>query len=379
MRFVTKKETSAPLPSRDDILAFIAREREAAGERAPARIGKREIARAFQLKGADKIGLKRVLKDMEADGAVERRGKRLAKPGTLPPTIVAEIFTRDRDGDLLAKPVDWDEAQGRAPTIVLHVPRRQRPGTPTPGLGDRALVRAEIIRDARGNEPTYSGRVVKLLARARNQVLGIYRAGPNPGAGGQVWPVDKKTANKGALFIREGDAGDAQDGDLVAVDILRSGRLGLPAAKVAERVGSFESEKAVSLIAIHTHKIPHVFRPETLAESEAARPATMAGREDWRALPLVTIDPPDAKDHDDAVHALRDTDPANPGGFVLTVAIADVAAYVQPGSRSTARRWSAATRSTSPTASYRCCPSASRTISARCVRARTARRSPCAW
>ena len=95
---MTKKPILTPLPSREEILAFIAREREVAGERAPAKIGKREIARAFQLKGADKIGLKRILKEMEEDGAVERRRKGLTKPGALPPTSIAEIFTRDRDG-----------------------------------------------------------------------------------------------------------------------------------------------------------------------------------------------------------------------------------------------------------------------------------------
>jgi ribonuclease R len=101
---------------------------------------------------------------------------------------------------------------------------------------------------------------------------------------------------------------------------------------VRERLGSVKSEKAVSLIALYAHNIPHVFPPEVLAEAEKARPVSPEGREDWRDLPLVTIDPPDAKDHDDAVHALPDPDPDNSGGFVVTVAIADVAAYVKPGS-----------------------------------------------
>ncbi len=99
-----------------------------------------------------------------------------------------------------------------------------------------------------------------------------------------------------------------------------------------ERLGSLESERAVSLIAIHAHGIPQVFRRETLDEAEAAKPATPAHREDWRKLPLVTIDPPDAKDHDDAVHAEPDSAANNRGGFILTVAIADVAHYVTPGS-----------------------------------------------
>ncbi len=317
------------LPSREEIVAFIARERDAMGDRTPVKIGKREIARAFQLTGADKIALKHLLKELEAEGSVERRGKTLSKPGRLPPTVIAEIFTRDRDGDLLAKPVDWDAAQGTAPTIVIHRPRKQRVGTPTPGLGDRALVRTEFDSDASGREPAYSGRIVKVLAKARSHVLGIYKAGP--GTGGRILPVEKKAANR-ILHVLAGDEGEAQDGDLVAVDILKGSRLGAPNAKVRERIGSFASEKAVSLIAIHTHKIPSVFPPAVIAEAEAAEAAPAAGREDWRALPLITIDPADAKDHDDAVHAASDPDPENPGGFVLTVAIADVAAYVRPRS-----------------------------------------------
>jgi ribonuclease R len=103
-------------------------------------------------------------------------------------------------------------------------------------------------------------------------------------------------------------------------------------ARVKERLGSLAGEKAVSLIAIQSHEIPSVFGSEALAEAQAARPATLAGREDWRQVPLVTIDPIDAKDHDDAVFARLDPDLNNRGGFVIDVAIADVAHYVRPSS-----------------------------------------------
>ncbi|HYP58279.1 MAG TPA: RNB domain-containing ribonuclease, partial [Beijerinckia sp.] len=318
------------LPSRADIIAFIAREREALGEKAPAKIGKREIARAFNIKGDDRIALKRMLKELEQEGAIERRRKSLHKPGGLPAVVLAEVFSRDRDGDLLAVPVEWDNEQGLAPKIVLSVLRKPRPGTPVPGLGDRALVRVEALPAATPGEPAYSGRIIKLLTRQKAQMLGIFRAAPN--GGGRVLPVDKKSLGRGELDISEANMGEARDGDLVAVEVLRSGRFGLPSAKVRERLGAFDSEKAISLIAIHAHGIPNIFRPETIAESERAHAATMDHREDWRALPLVTIDPPDARDHDDAVHAEPDPDPANPGGFILNVAIADVAAYVRPGS-----------------------------------------------
>src|SRR5262249_1057053 len=107
---------------------------------------------------------------------------------------------------------------------------------------------------------------------------------------------------------------------------------GLQSARVRERLGSLATERAVSLIAIHAHGIPNVFPRAALAEAEAARAVDLKGREDWRQVPFVTIDPADAKDDDDAVHAVADSDPGNPGGHIVSVAIADVAQYVQPGS-----------------------------------------------
>jgi ribonuclease R len=323
----------AALPSRADILAFIAREREAMGGKAHGKIGKREIARAFNIRGADKIALKRLLKDLESEGAIERRRKTLHKQGLLPAIVLADVTARDRDGDLLATPAEWDIAQGPAPKILLTIRARtktsSRSGAPAPALGDRALIRVEPLPGAEPGEPAYAGRVVKLLPRSKAQLLGIFRA--SLGGGGRIVPIDKKNVNRGELSVGPGDEGAAGDGDLVAVEILRTGRLGLPAAKVRERLGALDNEKAISLIALHSHRIPHAFRPDALVEAERARPAGMAHREDWRAIPLLTIDPADAKDHDDAVHAECDPDPANPGGFILRVAIADVAAYVTPG------------------------------------------------
>jgi ribonuclease R len=227
-------------------------------------------------------------------------------------------------------PAEWDATQGPAPKILLMAQSRQRPGGPVPGPGDRALMRVELVVGAEPGEAAYTGRVVKLLPRAKSQVLGIFRA--DMGGGGRIVPIEKKNFHRGELSVGPGDEGTARDGDLVAVELLRTGRLGLPAAKVRERLGALDNEKAVSLIAIHAHQLPHVFRPEVIAEADRARPANMDHREDWRALPLVTIDPADAKDHDDAVHAEPDSDPANPGGYILCIAIADVAAYVRPGS-----------------------------------------------
>ncbi len=315
---VTKKATTAAkskpkaLPTRDQILAFIAEH--------PGQAGKREIARAFGISGGEKIALKATLKELAEDGLVERRRKRLKRPTDLPPVAVLVVSGRDPDGELIAEPVEWPEEGEPAPKILI--PRDKRRDAPVPGIGDRILAR---LKPAVDDEPL-TGRVIKLIERKPATVLGVFRAGPG---GGRIEPVDRKQK---ALVIDSDGVGKAKEGDLVSVTVTRAGRYGLDRARIAEVIGSMKSEKAVSLIAIHAHGIPNLFPPEVLAEATAARPATMADREDWRALPLVTIDPADAKDHDDAVHAEPDPDAGNPGGFVVTVAIADVAWYVRPGS-----------------------------------------------
>ena len=304
------------LPSRDELLAFI---RERSGN-----VGTREIARAFGAKNADRAELKRMLRDLTEGGHIERRRKRLHRAGTLPPVVLADITGRDSDGELLARPTEWDEdAHGAAPVIRISMQRRARPGE-VAGVGDRALLRVE-----RDGEET-NGRVIKLLDHAKHRVLGIFRGLPD--GGGRLVPIDKKQLGRELAIPRE-RTGGAADGDLVAVEVARQGRFGLPTGSVVvERLGSLKSEKAVSLIAIHAHGIPHTFNRSIMADAEAARPATLDGREDWRHVPFVTIDPPDAKDHDDAVHATPDPDPRNQAGHIVSVAIADVAHYVLPGS-----------------------------------------------
>jgi ribonuclease R len=317
-----KRPPSQPSqPSKQQILAFI-------GEQS-GRIGTREIARAFGLKNADRAELKRTLRELADEGRVDKRKKKLHHPGTLPQVVLADIGTRDADGELIAVPTEWDEeAHGPPPKIRVRVPRRARPGE-VAGVGDRALLRVEETGED-GEAIRHSGRVIKIVDRAKQRVLGIYRALPN--GGGRLAPIDKKQLGR-ELAIPPGAGADAQDGDLVAVEVAPGrGRLGLTMARVTEKLGSLKSERAVSLIAINAHGIPNVFPAAALREAEAAEAVTLRGREDWREVAFVTIDPPDAKDHDDAVHAVPDADPKNPGGHVISIAIADVAHYVQPGS-----------------------------------------------
>ncbi|WP_425104709.1 ribonuclease R [Ancylobacter sp.] len=293
-------------------------------------VGKREISRAFGLDGSDRIALKELLRELADEGLIGSKRRKLHLPGALPAVVLSEVVERDEDGELIATPVDWDEEEsGEAPRILVRLARRGRLAGPAPTVGDRVLLKTEEIPEADGRI-RHNGTVLKVIEKARALTLGIFRRDIQTG-GGRLTPIDKRNMGR-ELAIPPDFTGEAQEGDLVSVEIIRHHAYGLPTAKVKERLGSVATEKAISLIAIHAHGIPSVFRREALAEAEEAQPASLRGREDWRDLPLVTIDPPDAKDHDDAVHATPDLDPDNEGGFILTVAIADVAAYVRPNS-----------------------------------------------
>ncbi len=324
-----ERKRAPALPSREELIAFIGGEAAPNGERPPARVTKRDIARAFGVKGAAKAELKLLIKDLENEGAIARGRKALEVQGRLPTIVVADVAERDRDGDLVARPAEWD-GEGPPPRILVRSPRGKRDNARAPGLGARVLMRVEFDPDATGEEPAYSGRVIKILDKVKARVFAVFRKAED--GSGRALPVEKRGAAR-EFVVPAAFAAEAEDGDLVAIEPLRQGRFGLPSARIVEQLGSVKSERAVSLIALATHHIPHVFSPAALKEAETARPVRLAPpREDGRSLPLVTIDPPDAKDHDDAVHAAPDSDPANPGGFVVTVAIADVAAYIRPGS-----------------------------------------------
>jgi ribonuclease R len=315
------RQRDSGFPSTETIVAFIRAH--------PGKVGTGEIAREFGLKNADRAALKQLLRELADEGIIKKRGKDLGEPETLPATLLADITSRDSDGELLAVPAEWDEVENsEPPKIRIHMPRRAKPGT-SAGIGDRALLRVEKIEERVRDGVAYRGRILKVLDHARTRVLGIFRK--NPDGSGRLIPVDKKQAGR-ELNIARADTSGAENGDLISVDLVRSRGFGLASGKVKERLGSIASEKAISLIAIHAHDIPQAFSRSALHEAEEADPATLKGREDWRDVPLVTIDPPDAKDHDDAVHAAPDSDPNNKGGFIVHVAIADVAFYVRPGS-----------------------------------------------
>ncbi|POO57568.1 ribonuclease R [Agrobacterium rosae] len=308
------------VPPRDVLLKFIAEH--------PDQASKREIAKAFGLKGETRIVLKALLKELETDGMVHKSRKSLMKPGGLPPVTVLDITTRDKDGGLIGRPAEWPEENGAAPAVIIRQSSadRQKGKAPVGGIGDRVLAKIFPSKEAGG--PAYTARIIKLIDRRQGGSLGVFKE--TPGGGGRLMPIERRGDE---MVIDPDGVGDAKDGDLVEVETSRnSGRYGLPRAKVLSVVGSVASEKAISMIAIHAHGIPHIFSSDVLAAADAAKPATMAHREDWRKLPLITIDPADAKDHDDAVYAELDPSPDNPDGVIVTVAIADVSYYIRSGS-----------------------------------------------
>jgi len=301
------------LPSKTDLIKWI--------QDNPGKTSKRDISQAFGIKGADRIDLKRMLKELTAEGHLETRQKAYQDPNLLPPIAVLTISPPDRDGDLFARPMDW-KGEGDEPRILIL----PKPGGPALGAGDRILARLEATQD---KDHDYEGQLVRKIGSAPSRILGLYRTGSE---GGRIVPIDKKSDRE--WRVPEADRNGAKDGELVeAQQTGPKGRMGLPRAKVVVVLGDPMAPKSVSLYAIHTHGIPDEFPDDVVLEAEQAQPVKLGKREDLTHLPLITIDPADARDHDDACYAHHDDDPTNEGGFVVWVAIADVAHYVTPGSK----------------------------------------------
>ena len=300
------------IPSKPEILDWVAEN--------PTLTAKRDIAKAFGIKGAARIDLKRVLKELEAEGHLEKRKRSYQDPDRLPPVSVLQVTGPDKDGDLFAKPMEW-QGEGVEP-VVLVIPRASDPAL---GAGDRILARLTLVQ---AQDHHYEARLIRRIGANPQRVLGIFRKTTE---GGRIVPIDKGSDKE---WWVPGDATHgAKDGELVEAEQAGpKARMGSPRARIVERLGDPSAPKAVSLIAIHQHGIPDDFPDDVMAQADAAKPVGLKGREDLRDLPLITIDPSDARDHDDACYAHADEDPKNEGGHVVWVAIADVAAYVTPGS-----------------------------------------------
>jgi ribonuclease R len=297
------------LPSRQQVLDFIAASPEPAG--------KREIAREFGLKGNEKIQLKTLLKDMAEEGLIDGKRTAFHAMGGVPKVTVLRVVDIE-DGEAIAILDSWQPEDAIPPPrlrVIERGPGGKRAAGPALRVGERVLARTE---EAGKGWLAYP---MKKLATAEDQVMGVVEVDGS----GKHWlaPIDKRVRN--AVPIT--DVANAEVGNLVLAEpATRSPRGGV---RVTAILGDPLAPRAFSLIAIHKHGIPHVFTSEVLEEAElAARlPLSAERREDLTHLPIVAIDPSDARDHDDAIWA----EPDGEGGFRAVVAIADVSFYVRPG------------------------------------------------
>lgn len=297
------------MPTREEVLEALANE--------PSLKGKRDLARVFGIRGDARIGFKKLLREMEADGLLNRKRKSVRRTAELPNVTVLDIPAEADPEQLIGFPATWNEdEEGARPVVVINSPRNARV---VPGPGNRILAR---ITRQDGPTPSYTAVAMKVLDKPRRGHIGIVRLTDD---GARLIPIDRKQKE---MQIPKGDLGEAKDGDLVEVDVKLSGRLMLPRARVTSVIGNPHSEGAISMIALHNQQIPYRFPESVLKDAAAVKEVGLKGREDWRELPFVTIDPATAKDHDDAVFAEPDTDPNNENGHIIYVAIADVSAYI---------------------------------------------------
>ncbi|MBZ0122868.1 MAG: ribonuclease R, partial [Roseovarius sp.] len=160
------------VPSKSEILEWISEH--------PAQTSKRDIARAFGIKGAARIDLKRLLKELEDEGHLAKRKKSYRDPDKLPPVAVLQVSGQTADGDLLARPLEW-QGEGVEPVVLVI----ERASDPALGEGDRILAR---LQEVRGEDHHYEARLIRRIGTNPRKVLGVFR---KRAEGGRIVPVDK--------------------------------------------------------------------------------------------------------------------------------------------------------------------------------------------
>jgi len=282
-------------------------------------LDKRQLSRQISVSPAHKSAFKSALVELLNAGKIEKNDQRKFRlSGQLPPVLVVDFFGRDEDGELLA----CSDGSESTDTVIRLAPGNASTGPNSIGVGDRALVRLQPGQDG------YQARVIrKLHAEDTATMLGVAQ---RDRAGWKVQSISRK--NKTTMILRSKDNEKLTAGDLIRVAPVRGRIHGLQQVKLLETIGSMDQPKAASVLALAENDIKEGFSPEELEQAETAKPQKLGQRTDLRDIPLITIDPEDARDFDDAIHAHQDNDPKNPDGWVVWVAIADVAAFVPSGS-----------------------------------------------
>lgn len=305
-------KSKAPLPGMSEIIAFL--------NDNPGKVGKREIARAFHIKGEDRAKLKEMLKELKTSGKIEKlSGKKMIAADGLPETCPCEITGTDSDGELVARPLNWDKPTSKPQILITDLGRLR----PPPKEGD--LV---VLKLTPKGKKFFHGAVVRRLSEKPNRIVGVFDT--TSGKGGRILSVDRRLHQN--YIVDRDHAGKAKNGDVVIAEVLDSVFGGTARhAKVVEVIGQADAPQAASLIALHLHGIPTEFSEAALKQAEKAKLPDMKKRVDLRDIPLVTIDGEDARDFDDAVYAEPDEDKKNKDGWHIITAIADVAYFVRPG------------------------------------------------
>ena len=305
------KKTNLHLPTSEQILEALANDKTLKS--------RRDLAKAFNIKGALRVPFKQLLREMKQQGLLTGSAKLTRKTNDLPAVTLVDIPSDADPENMIAYPVKWDKRLSKKPSVIIKSSSNSRNAA---APGDRVLARIAFDKEM-GN---YVGKPIKILEKPRARQLGIVRLTDN---GARLIPISRKQKE---IAIIKGETLGAKDGDLVEVEIKPTGRLMILSAKVTKIIGNPHSEGAVSMIALNNLEIPYIFPDNVLKQANNIKPISEKGREDWRDIPFITIDPATAKDHDDAVFACSDDDPNNIGGHIIYIAIADVAAYVISGS-----------------------------------------------
>lgn len=273
----------------------------------------KELAKGLGVAAVDYDDFRSQLKRLEDDGVLYRvKAQRYAVPRKL--NLVVGRVQTIRSGAAFVLPED-------DPGPDVFVPTDQLASALD---GDRVVVRIE--RRKRGDRR--EGRVIRVLERARSTVVGVYHPKVNYGF---VAPEDRKLPRD--VFVPPGQHAGASDGDVVVVEVADWGDAHHgPSGSVREVLGRWGDPGVDVLAVIHAHELPLAFPPAVEAEAAAVRKrgitaTDMKGRLDLRDHQVFTIDPADAKDHDDALSIRRLDD-----GWEVGVHIADVSHYVTPGS-----------------------------------------------
>ncbi|RYY91486.1 MAG: ribonuclease R, partial [Alphaproteobacteria bacterium] len=270
-------------PTREMVLEYL--------EKHPSHGAKRDIARGLDVPTEHKPELRRILNELEAEGALVRTAKRAFQPAEQPPPTGIVKFERiDSQGELIGRAMGREGPFG---PDIYYQGSLGKSREIAVGPGESALCRID-----KGGDGIWRARAIKKIdATPDTSLIGVYRANRY---GGTVDPTSRK--EKSNFIIEKADARDAKDGDLVRINARPARGYGPRRAAIVEVIGRLDDPRSASIIAMHTHGVPDEF-PEAVLEEAQKATAAPAPREDLTRIPLITIDPEDARDHDDAVYA----------------------------------------------------------------------------